>query len=78
MKATFNNFSQIARNLYKCGSGYFRLAGHSVTPNGCWISAPKMVQLIDIDAGTGRDVFGDVEFNFETGTVPAGRTFLTA
>lgn len=78
MTTSINEFNRVNRNLYKYNNRYFRLFGKSVTPNGCWIVAPVMKELRDIDVATGKDVFGSIEIKFDVvGTVQAGREFIT-
>ena len=66
----FNDFEKINRNLYKKDGKYFRLFGHSISPNDCWVIAPKMIELVDIDTASGKDVYGGKIIEFEAcGTV---------
>ncbi len=78
----YNAFTQIGTNLYKIGFNqfedkrYFRLFGTGITPNGCWIINPKMVELKDIDIASGQDVYGtEIIFDNITGTVSASGGF---
>lgn len=58
-------FENKGRNLYQSGAGYWRLFAHGVTPNGCWLVAPKLVELVDIDTATGTDVYGTAEVDLD-------------
>jgi hypothetical protein len=74
----FRAFEQVGRNLYRTGSGYWRLAAIAVSPNGCWLLAPKMVELQDIDTASGTDILGSAQVVFDVcGTVPACYEFLS-
>jgi hypothetical protein len=76
----FSTFEQVHRNLWRRYGIYYRLYASqaSPTPNGCWLIAPKMVELADIDAATGKDVIGPSEVVFEVcGTVPACYEFVS-
>lgn len=53
-----NGFAQVGRNLWKKGETYFRLFGHSITPNGCWIAAAEMREVIEFDIATGQTIYG--------------------
>jgi hypothetical protein len=64
-----------ARNLYKHNGLYFRLFAKGITPNGCWLVAPYMLQLIDIDAATGEDVYGQNRIEF-IGMVESNREYV--
>jgi len=69
---SMNDFERVNRNLYKKDKKYFRLFGHGITPNNCWIIAPKMIELVDIDIASGNDVYGDTVIEFDcVGTVSA-------
>lgn len=71
-------FEKVGRNLYRTGAGYWRLFAAGITPNGCWLMAPKMRELKDIDVASGKDVYGPAEVEFEIcGTVSSGRDFIT-
>lgn len=68
----FREFEQINRNLWKRNGTYYRLYSVGVTPNGCWLIAPKMVELADIDISTGKDVYGAQAVHFSVaGDVPS-------
>ena len=75
---SMNDLEQTGRNLYKYEGKYYRLYAKCITPNGCWLVAPCMVELLDIDTATGRDIYGNgrLEFDGITGTVSAPREFL--
>ena len=70
-------FEQKGTNLYKLENinTYFRLFAHSITPNGCWLAAPIMRELKDINVATGNDVYGDCEVELDC--VPASHHFIT-
>ncbi len=74
-----NNYEMVGRNLYKANGKYYRLFGHGVTPNGCWIIAPELRELVDIDIATGLDIFGSDVVKFDvTGSIPAsGKEYIT-
>jgi len=77
MYNSINDFTQINRNLWKKNSKYYRLTGMGITPNGCWIIAPTMIELIDIDAATGNDIYGAEVIKFDaTGTVMTGNEYV--
>ena len=66
VNAKLEEFERAGRNLWKaiksdgsvpCGT-YFRLS----------CVAPVMLELIDIDVATGRDIYGEGRVEFETGT----------
>lgn len=80
MNATvsINEIEKIGRNLYKHGGRYYRMVAKGITPNGCWLIAPKLLELRGIDAATGGDVYGAEELKFDgvTGTVPAHYEFI--
>ena len=67
---TIVQFERVGRNLYRTGAGYWRLFAGGVTPNGCWLYGSMMVELVDIDASTGADVFGPAEVCLGEGTTP--------
>lgn len=77
MYNSINDFTQINRNLWKRNGKYYRLTGMGITPNGCWIIAPTMVELIDIDIATGNDVYGAEMVKFDaTGAIMAGHEYI--
>ena len=70
--AQFSQFERVGNNLWKADGKYYRLTGKGITPNGCWVTAPEMHQITDIDTATGQDVQGAEIIKFDiTGTVPA-------
>lgn len=75
---SINDLEQVGHNLYKYDGKYYRLFGKGITPNNCWVIAPKMVELADIDVATGNDIYGEneLEFNGVTGTVGAPRQHI--
>jgi hypothetical protein len=67
---SMNDIEKIHRNLFRFEGKYYRLFAKGVTPNMCWLIAPKMVELIDIDIATGNDKYGKNTIVFDvTGTV---------
>ena len=73
----FNEFEQRGTNLYKMNKTYYRLFGTDITPNGCWVINPKMVELKDIDIPTGKDVYGtEIIINDVIGTVSAYKEYI--
>ena len=52
--------------------------GKGITPNSCWIIAPYLQELKDIDVATGNDVYGPSRLDFDgiTGTVGAGPEYI--
>ena len=60
MEAEYSSFTMLSdrSGLYKKGSKYYRLFARGITPNGCWLIAPKMVHLKDINIATGKDIYG--------------------
>jgi len=77
MTNRIDNFERKGNNLYKLENinTYFRLFAHSITPNGCWLAAPAMIELKDIDVATGNDIYGDCEVELEC--VPSCFPFVT-
>jgi len=74
---SYSSFQKVRRNLYKTGAGYWRLFAKGITPNNCWLIAPKMVELSDIDIASGKDIYGKAEVDFDVcGTVPANVEFI--
>lgn len=55
---SISEFEKVGQNLYKKDKIYFRLFATSVTPNRCWLVNPTMVELIDIDIATSKDIYG--------------------
>lgn len=51
-------YAQVGRNLYRRGDKYFRLFGVGVTDNGCWIIAPEMREMIELDIASGKYIYG--------------------
>ena len=80
MTISINDVAKVGRNLWKHAGRYYRLHAAGVTPNGCWLSAPAMLEIVDIDAATGEDVEGPgrLEFDGIVGTVPAHCEFIKA
>lgn len=70
------------KNLYmnKESGKYYRLFAKGITPNGCWLVAPKFIELVDIDTATGQDVYGDDVYSLPdvTGTVSSYIEFITS
>jgi len=76
---SINDLEKIGGNLYRRGKYYYRLFGKSITPNGCWVIAPEIRELLDIDISTGRDVYGRRTLEIcggITGTVEASAEYL--
>lgn len=73
-----NDLEKINRNLWKYNGKHYRLIGSGITPNGCWIIAPRMIELIDIDVSTGMDVYGAsaLEFDGVAGTMNADHEYI--
>ena len=73
-------YTNIHLNLWRHNvtGKYYRLFAFGVTPNNCWLYGAKMVELIDIDVKTGKDVFGAVEDaeKFGGGIVPASYQYI--
>ena len=76
--ASIDKYERVGRNLYKYHGTYYRLYAQGTTHNRLWLIYPKLVELIDIDASTGRDILGDDCIVFELiGTVNAdGREYI--
>ena len=77
MKIT--DFTQERSNFWrsKDGKKSYRLFAHGITPNGCWLIAPKMVELVDIDIATSSEIYGqELSFSDVTGTVPGTYNFI--
>jgi hypothetical protein len=70
-----SNFDLIGNTstLYRRGGIYYRLTASGITPNGCWLINPQLIELIDIDIATGTDIYGSeiIGFGGVTGTVSA-------
>ena len=78
MKIT--DFTQERSNFWrsKDGKKSYRLFAHGITPNGCWLIAPKMVELVDIDIATGNNIYGqELVFQDAIGTVSGSYNFIT-
>lgn len=74
---SINDFNRVGRNLWQRDNKYYRLTGIGITPNGCWIIAPQLVELADIDTATGTDIYGPDIIRFDvTGTVDAYNTYI--
>lgn len=71
----FEQFERINTNLYEYNKKYYRLFGAGITPNGCWVIAPKMVQLLDIESSTGNDIYGESVVELESGVVPSSTPY---
>lgn len=78
-QVSINDMTKIHKNLWKLDNQYFRMFGHGITPNGCWIINPISRELIDIDIATGNDVYGlaELEFGGIVGTVSSSNEFIT-
>lgn len=77
MATSINDIERVNRNLYKSEGKYYRLFARGITPNNCWLIAPVMRELIDIDVATGKDVYGVNQIEFDvTGTVSAYSEFI--
>lgn len=76
---SINDVEIVNKNLYKHDGRYYRLFAKDITPNRCWLIAPVMKELLDIDVATGLDVYSSeiLEFNGVTGTVSASHEFIT-
>lgn len=76
--ADLYDFEKVHRNLYKKAGFYYKLFALSITPNGCWLVAPFLLHLVDIDIATGKDVFGEFKIEFEfCGTIPGCNEYIT-
>ena len=65
-------------NLYKRDGRYYKLQGTGITPNRHWVINPSMVELLDIDIATGKDIYGDtIILDNIVGTVPAYNQFIS-
>lgn len=77
MRVSINDFVVVYRNLYKHNGKYYRLFAKGVSPNGCWLTAPVMIELKDIDVSTGNDIYGPSNFVFDVwGSVQAGVEYI--
>jgi hypothetical protein len=77
MATSINDIERVNRNLYKSEGKYYRLFARGITPNNCWLIAPVLRELIDIDVATGEDVYGMSQIEFDvTGTVSAYSEFI--
>ncbi len=74
----YSEVTKIRTNLYRANNRSYRLFGTGITPNGCWVINPKMVELVDIDVASGADVYGtESPIDDVTGTVAAGNQFVS-
>ena len=74
---SINDYRRIGRNIWKRDDNFYRLTGKGITPNGCWIIAPRLIELTDIDTATGNDVYGRSVIEFDvTGTVTADNEYI--
>ena len=74
---SFHDFKMVGRNLYFRYGIYYKLHGTGITPNGCWVINPKMVELVDVDVPTGQEVWGqEIVIHDIAGTVPAQREYI--
>ena len=64
-------------NLYKRDGKWYKLAANGISPNGCWLLCPKMVQVLDMETATGKLIYGSESFQLQTGSVSAGHSYLT-
>jgi hypothetical protein len=77
-KLMINGFEKVGRTLYRANRKYYRLYGKGITPNGCWVIAPKLREITDIDAGTGNDIYSGNFITLDvTGTVSASNEYIT-
>lgn len=70
----FNQFEKSIhnRNFYKFEGKSYYLFAKGVTPNGCWLIAPEMREVTDIDVATGKHIFSGEVYKLEvTGDVPS-------
>ena len=75
--ASIANISRLGLNLYRHSGIYYRLFGKGITPNGCWIIAPYLKELKDINVATGNDVYGTAVIEFDViGTVDSSRSYI--
>jgi hypothetical protein len=66
---SINKFEKVGRNLWKYDGHFFRLFGKGITPNNCWLAAPEMRELVDINIATGEDVYSNWVQPLDSGTV---------
>lgn len=62
-------------NLWKSDGKWFRLFANGVTPNGCWLINPKMINLVSIDIETGNDLYSDIIIELDMSTVNSSFVF---
>lgn len=73
----FNSFVKVSSssNLYRFDGKYFRLWATGSTD--CWLINPKMVEVKEIDADAGRNIWGSVVYEFcAWGTVPSSYQYI--
>lgn len=66
------NFTQVENtSLYKSDATgrYYRLTYIAITPNGCWLVSPKLIEVLDIDIATGTDIYGNSVYHLGEGCV---------
>lgn len=79
MNTSINEFTKVNANLWNRNSYNYRPFATGVTPNGCWLIAPKMVELRDISIATGKDIYGSEVIEFDvTGTVNASNQYINS
>ena len=76
MENAFKTISA-ASALYKRGGKYYRLIAVGQTPNRCWLVAPVLRELLDINVATAVDVYGEEVVELAEGTVPSAMHFFT-
>lgn len=62
-----DDYRRCGQTLYQnvATGTYYRLVAYGVSPNGCWLIDPRLYELLDINAGSGDDVYGPGVVNFE-------------
>ena len=75
---SINDLEHRGRNLWTYEGRYYRMYANGITPNNCWLIAPELRELVDIDVATGDDVYGPgrLEFDGVTGTVPSAFEYI--
>ncbi len=73
LKASSGMMDQVGRNLWKREDGkYFRLFATGRTYNMRHLINPEMRELVEIDAATGSDVYGNEYSSFSDPSIVSG------
>lgn len=76
MENSINDFKQTGRNTYVKNNKLYRLFGRGTTPNGCWVIAPTMQHVADINTATGEDIYSGETIELGTVGTVTDRDFI--